>query len=200
MQHIPYSSDSALPLLTADAAGLGPTAWLAGRVARMPTLWCTTVSRPRDGSLQGNVVSMHLFNPGSDVRQSLRLQVPLNGEKWDRIILPQHAFNPQMLLSQLQENGIRVRVAWEESLHMYTESGIPLLCMQVGLVIDLTNSDKYYHFDDEGASDFQYRDGGAEIFHRKVCQNFRALPEMLARGCFSLPNASCLRGMHHVAD
>ena len=40
--------------------------------------------------------------------------------------------------------------------------------LQVGMVIDLTNSRRYYDFDDAtGRSEFQYAEG-PEVFHRKV--------------------------------
>lgn len=62
------------------------------------------------------------------------------------------------------------------------------LGMQVGMVIDLTNSDKYYWFDDQGASEFQY-DTDA-VFHRKVrlcllCNCFT--PELLMLTAHRLP-------------
>lgn len=90
-----------------------------------------------------------------------------------------------MLLDELQEQNITVSLqristqlltTWSSLL--FTDD-IPLLAttqqctLQVGMVIDLTNSSRYYSFDESaGTSEFQYPGiDPPSIFYRKVKLN-----------------------------
>ena len=75
----------------------------------MPTLFCSSIPWTGNGSFKGE--GHHSTTAKCSTFSStvwLACQVPLSGEKWDKIISEQDAFTPKMLLSQLQEQNIQV--------------------------------------------------------------------------------------------
>lgn len=82
-----------------------------------------------------------------------------------------------MLLAELEELGIKVRmqlVVCTSEYMKYTAAGPGshsrmLYALQIGMVVDLTNSSRYYTADADGTSDFRYPGPDPPaVYHRKV--------------------------------
>ena len=110
--------------------------------------------------------------------QAQMMQVPFSAS-WSReIIGDQDKFTPEMLLDELQEQNITVslqQISMTWSSLLFTDDSpslatIQRCILQVGMVIDLTNSSRYYSFDESaGTSEFQYPGKDPpSIFYRKV--------------------------------
>lgn len=78
-------------------------------MARVPTLFCSSIPRTGNGSFKGEGHSSATAESSTFSSTAwLVCQVPLSGDKWDKIISEQDALTPKMLLSQLQEQNIHV--------------------------------------------------------------------------------------------
>ena len=81
-----------------------------------------------------------------------------------------------MLLAELQELNITVSMqpaVTPSYTSGYMKNVQDLLqvgtCLQVGMVIDLTNSSRYYSADSDGTSEFEYSGPNPPtVYHRKV--------------------------------
>ncbi|KAL3142910.1 hypothetical protein ABBQ38_003198 [Trebouxia sp. C0009 RCD-2024] len=117
--------------------------------------------------------------PKFSVLPSLRViacKVPLSSNWSEQIIGQQDRFTPEMLLAELEELGIKI-----------------------GMVVDLTNSSRYYTADADGTSDFRYPGPDPPaVYHRKIPCRGRGQapqPDAVNEFCWTLTafNQHCQR-------